>query len=226
MSSVVNRIVLNVPHASPVFPFGKECWESGIEAEIVRWTDWYTDWLFQSGCPMVHSVVYPFSRFFCDVERLENDPLEGIGQGIVYERFNGFRRMLSEADISWIMASYYEHLNRLKSLIRDEHTLLIDCHSFPEDLSNIDICIGFNDDWSKPSESLICLVEAVFHEAGLTVGLNSPYSNSISPDTGFTYQSVMIEVNKGVYMGHGGDPDGLTTLKKIIQTLYARVLVL
>lgn len=81
--------MLNVPHSSPVFPFGKECWDSGIDAEIERWTDWYTDWLFQSADPRVISVVYPFSRFFCDVERLENDPLEAVGQGIIYKQFNG-----------------------------------------------------------------------------------------------------------------------------------------
>jgi putative restriction endonuclease len=28
--------------------------------------------------------------------------------------------------------------------------LLLDCHSFPSELSDVDICIGFNEDWSKP----------------------------------------------------------------------------
>ena len=80
----IERIVLHIPHASPVLPFGRSGWEGGIEAEIVRWTDWYTDWLFASSSrldPLIVSVAYPFSRFFCDAERLEEDPLETVGEG-------------------------------------------------------------------------------------------------------------------------------------------------
>ena len=88
------RIVLNIPHASPVFPFGRGGWEDGIRREIDRWTDWYTDWLFSSASRLdsrIIPVAYLFSRFFCDVERLENDPLEAVGQGIVYERFGDLK---------------------------------------------------------------------------------------------------------------------------------------
>ena len=76
------RIVLHIPHASPVFPFGVSGWEEGIAAEVERWTDWYTDWLFASSSRLdgrIVSVHYPFSRFFCDAERLENDTLESVG---------------------------------------------------------------------------------------------------------------------------------------------------
>lgn len=219
---MLDRIVLNIPHSSPVFPFGKECWDSGIDAEIERWTDWYTDWLFQSANPRVISVVYPFSRFFCDVERLENDPLEAVGQGIIYKLFNGLNRSISPADEEWARRSYYEHIDRLKAAIRDEHTLLIDCHSFPADLSDVDICIGFNEDWSRPYDSVIDLAARTFRDAGYAVGLNMPYANSISPANGFEYQSIMIEVNKKAYLGRSAvlNPDFSSRIKHVLANLY------
>lgn len=216
------RIVLNVPHASPVFPMGKEHWDEGIDVEIERWTDWYTDWLFQSADQRVVSVVYPFSRFFCDVERLENDPLEAVGQGIVYKQFNGLNRSIPPADEDWARCSYYEHINRLKAAIRDEHTLLIDCHSFPADLSDVDVCIGFNEDWSKPQEPIINSVVKIFRDAGYIVGINTPYSNSIAPAMEFEYQSLMIEINKKAYLKRSAIPclDNASRIKQVLARLY------
>ena len=126
-----DRIVLNIPHSSPTFPFGKECWEDGIDDEILRWTDWYTDWLFQSPDARVIPVSYPFSRFFCDVERLEDDPLESVGQGVFYMYFKTIKRHLSAHDESWARQTYREHLERLRAHISGGRTLLLDCHSFP-----------------------------------------------------------------------------------------------
>lgn len=216
------RIVLNVPHSSPVFPLGKENWDVGIDIEIERWTDWYTDWLFQSIDPRVIPVVYPFSRFFCDVERLENDPMESVGQGIIYKQFNGLLRTISSLEEEWVRQSYREHIGRLKTAIQNKHTLLIDCHSFPKDLSNVDICIGFNDDWSKPHDSIIKKVEGVFLSAGYIVGINTPYTNSISPLMAFNYQSIMIEVNKKAYLRSNSvlDKHRSMHLKHILTDLY------
>ena len=221
-----DRIVLNIPHSSSTFPFGKEGWDKGIDAEILRWTDWYTDWLFQSTDSRVISVTYPFSRFFCDVERLEDDPLESVGQGIVYRRFNGLKRSLSRQDEIWAIHSYYEHLSRLRSQINESKVLLLDCHSFPSDLSDVEVCIGFNNDWSCPSEELIGITIDAFESAGYNVGVNCPYSNAIAPQSPYTYKSMMIELNKSTYL------DGLSRLclfraekvKGIIDRLYQHLL--
>ena len=197
-----NRIVLHIPHASPVFPFGQSNWEKGINLEVERWTDWYTDWLFASSTrldPRIIPVSYPFSRFFCDVERLENDPLEKIGQGIVYTRFGSLRRIVSDSEKQFALNSFHEHQQRLVQALTPE-ALLIDCHSFPADLSETEICIDFNDDWSRPDDSLIHMIISHFRSKGYSVGINEPYSNSISPDAGFRYGSLMIEVNKQTYL--------------------------
>ena len=42
----IERIVLHIPHSSPVFPKGYGDWSQGIDEHIVRWTDWFTDWIF------------------------------------------------------------------------------------------------------------------------------------------------------------------------------------
>ena len=202
-------IVLHIPHASPVFPFGPSGWDEGIHHEIDRWTDWFTDWLFASSSrmnPGIVPVVYPFSRFFCDVERLEDDPLEEIGQGIVYRRFGVLERALHENELEFALRSYREHRQRLIRILTPD-TLLIDCHSFPADLSETDICIGINEDWSRPDDDLIDRTVSHFLSKGYSVKVNDPYSNSISPATGFGYRSLMIEVNKRLYLQGGRDLD-------------------
>ena len=201
----IRGIVLHIPHASPVLPFGRSGWDEGIEKEINRWTDWYTDWLFAS-LSLVDSrivpITYPFSRFFCDVERLENDPLEAIGKGRVYRRFGSLKRTLSKDELAFALTSYREHQERLVgALLRGgQGTLLVDCHSFPEDLSDVDVCIGVNDDWSRPEDAFLERVQEHFQKMGYWTEINDPYSNSVSPDCGMLYRSLMIEVNKRTYM--------------------------
>jgi hypothetical protein len=67
-------------------------------------------------------------------------------------------------------------------------------------LSDVDICIGYNEDWSKPNKETIELAVNLFEDCGYKVGINEPYSNSETPDCSFTYQSMMLEVNKKAYM--------------------------
>ena len=201
----IERIVLHIPHASPVLPLGRSGWEEGIEKEVTRWTDWYTDWLFASSSLVEHRIVpvtYPFSRFFCDVERLENDPLEAIGQGRVYRRFGSLERTLSDDLLAFAIRTYEEHRRRLEVALSGggPRTLLVDCHSFPEDLTSIDVCIGVNDDWSSPSDALIEWSVDYFSSRGYSTAVNMPYSNAVSPETGFHYTSLMIELNKRIYL--------------------------
>ncbi|MBR5377600.1 MAG: N-formylglutamate amidohydrolase [Bacteroidales bacterium] len=81
-----------------------------------------------------------------------------------------------------------------------EGALLLDCHSFPKDMGDVDVCIGFNEDWSKPSKELLEYAVNLFEDNSYSVGINYPYSNSEAPACPFTYQSMMLEVNKRVYL--------------------------
>lgn len=81
----------------------------------------------------------------------------------------------------------------------NKDTILIDCHSFPSEIENIDICIGYNNDWSF-DEKIVNIIKTEFENKGYSVALNKPYSNSITPKTNIEYKLVKIEVNKSVYM--------------------------
>ena len=221
LPTIFDRIVLNIPHASPVFPFSVKTWYPDITGHISQWTDWYTDWLFNLAAgtdTRIVPVQFPFSRFFCDVERLENDPLEAIGQGIVYTRFGDCCRNLTPHETATIIDRFYvRHIDRLCAQITPS-TFLLDCHSFPPSLSDIDVCIGVNDDWSYPGDKLLAMVMSVFTAAGFKTDLNNPYSNAISPKLPFPYSSMMIELNKRIYMTENGQLD-YSKVDSIIQAL-------
>ena len=201
------NIVLNIPHASINGVFdpkygGWPCNQYFVNNCLNKWTDWYTDFLFSTLSEQkdVSTVVFPYSRFVCDAERLENDPLEKIGQGIIYKEYGYHKRNdMNEKQIKETMRLWEQHQKSLKKHIKSPNTVLIDCHSFPSDLSDCDICIGHNDDWSYNGKIINGIVK-IFKGMGYTVEINKPFSNSITPQMPFPYTSLMIEVNKRVYM--------------------------
>lgn len=226
----IEKIVLNVPHSSYEDAHVEE-WSdpTAFAREVFRWTDWYTDWIFGSEDLRVDMCRLPMSRFACDVERLLDDPLEQEGRGIVYTRFNGLtRNPLTAEQFERTMEVYRAYHALLKSKVT-KGALLIDCHSFPQELScDIDICIGFNEDQSKPSLALLALVKAHFEEAGYRVAYNRPYGNAIAPATDFVYPSLMIEINKRCYLNDPILPvvnlDKVSALRKVINALYEKLL--
>lgn len=220
----MRNIVLNIPHSSDgkkILDFG---WNEAILPKVEKWTDWHTDKLFAPTQNNIKAVIFPYSRFICDVERLIDDPMEEIGQGIVYTEFEGVKRNFQQTDIAYLMQLYSDHINKLKALL-NEDSILIDCHSFPSELSDIDVCIGFNEDWSKPTQELIDIIRSTFEKENLTIGINEPYSNSISPQMPFAYQSIMIELNKKIYL----DTTEINTqkfgvVKNCIEQIYKELL--
>ena len=108
--------------------------------------------------------------------------------------------------------------------------LLIDCHSFsslPNLLNNnppsdIDICIGYNEDLTRPNKVTIGNIVQYFRSQGYKVGINEPFSNSKTFSIPTEYNSVMIEVNKKLYMDEHTleKNEGFNRLKDDIQSLY------
>jgi N-formylglutamate amidohydrolase len=222
-----DNIVLNIPHAS-VGGLGVAKWNNKVALmkEVRKWTDWFTDVIFvPDNRPGIKSVVADYSRFVVDVERLLDDPMNEIGQGIIYTKFNGLQRTISDEEHMGMMAYYYSYIKQLKSML-NEHSLLIDCHSFPSGLSDVDVCIGVSDDWSCPSEFLIELVMESFRQAGYKVALNTPFSNTIAPPMNFRYDSIMIELNKRIYLNEDSLEllDSARSLKNSLNTLYGVLL--
>lgn len=196
-----NSIVLNVPHSS-IEGLCDSNWtlEPEFFSKVKKWTDWYTDYLFRCNHPNIKMVRSSLSRFVIDTERLLDDPLEEVGQGIIYTSFEKHQRTLHNNEESLLMHYYNSYIQQLRNALTSQ-SLLIDCHSFPSSLSDkIDVCIGYNNDWSKPDDETIKLFVTTFESYGFRVGINDPYSNSISPECKFYYSSIMVELNKSVYM--------------------------
>ena len=199
------RLVLNEPHASleGLFDADKSYWQidaNFMNSVVVKWTDWHTDYLFHGvNDRRIKTVRFPYSRFIVDAERLWNDPMESIGQGIVYKEFDAYRRDIPVESETNLLQLWQWHQQRLSHALQQD-ALLLDCHSFPEELSSVDICIGFNEDWSKPSKETIELAVNHFMDAGYEVGVNYPYSNSETPKCNFRYHSLMLEINKKAYL--------------------------
>ena len=202
------RIVLNEPHASIEGLYDNQLsfWnidERFINDIVLKWTDWHTDFLFHGyRSEKVRTVRFPYSRFIVDAERLWDDPLEQHGQGIVYKQFDGYTRTVPEENEVQLLGLWHWHQQRLRDNLC-EGALLLDCHSFPSEMSDVDICIGFNEDWSKPHKDTLELTVNLFEDNGYKVGINEPYSNSETPDCPFFYQSMMLELNKRSYMEDG-----------------------
>lgn len=221
------RIVLNIPHSSAELP--QNTWIGYIKPEIDKWTDWHTDVIFGSVPEDGHvvPVVFPYSRFYCDVERLaQNEPMEALGQGVFYTRFNGCVRRETTELANHVTSLHQDHLSRLSANIVCDETLLIDCHSFPEEIApTVDICLGWNEDSSKPSDSLITQMKEYFENCGYQVAYNRPYSNSITPPSEYNYHSVMIELNKRLYLSNNNPiSSNIKHLTGILQDLYKNIL--
>jgi len=114
-----------------------------------------------------------------------------------------------------------------------DNRLLIDCHSFsalPNLLNStppdIDICIGYNDDETCPDMVVIGNIVQYFKSLGYKVGINKPFSNSKTFSVPVAYHSVMIEVNKRIYMNEYTleKTNGFKRLKQNIQSLYEKLL--
>jgi N-formylglutamate amidohydrolase len=220
-----DRIVLAIPHATRIIQSQEWSDRELVERDADRWTDWRTDELFECRSARIFTVFGGVSRFDVDLERLENDPLEAAGQGRLYTRsHSGAVRTLTDSRAGELIGMWSQYRTVLSNLLV-EQTLLIDCHSFPEDVSPIDICIGCNQDWSCPSDVLIERIERYFTRLGYRVGINDPYSNSITPSESRCYQSLMIEVNKKTYLDdqYRLSESGIL-LRGELHKLYARLL--
>lgn len=222
-------IVLNEPHASVegLYDADKSFWNidsTFLNDVVIKWTDWHTDYLFHGLQDYrIATVRFPYSRFIVDAERLWNDPMESIGQGIVYKEFDSYQRDIPDESEQNLLNLWHWHQSRLRNALRED-ALLLDCHSFPAEMSDVDICIGYNEDWSKPSKVVIEMAVNHFMDYGYKVGVNYPYSNSETPDCDFTYHSLMLEVNKKAYLRPGSILLQDNDLRGVITSFQKRLL--
>lgn len=216
-----NTTILHIPHASTVIPeqYAPSFCREVLSHEIDVMTDWFCDELFDCGR---RKIVFPVSRLVCDVERFRNDEDEvmaDIGMGVTYERTSelGFLRHVTEKERQEILARYYDpHHDKLTKAVEESlnaagHCLIVDCHSFypsvlPYELrrepDRPEFCIGTSDDHT-PADVTEALIRFLTGQ-GYRVKVNSPFAGTMVPIKSYRkdkrVKSLMIEVNRGLYM--------------------------
>jgi N-formylglutamate amidohydrolase len=236
------NLLLHIPHSSKSFPKDSHYSFTDLDNEERLLIDYYTDELFipLQKSEYITPLVFPYCRLYCDVERLVNDSLENDGLGIRYLRkiptgrgysFT-FRKYNTKENAFSLYVDFHAKVS--KSIVKmSDCRLLIDCHSFsalPNLLNStppdIDICIGFNDDETCPDKVVIGNIVQYFKSLGYKVGINEPFSNSKSFDVPIKYHSIMIEVNKKLYMDETTQEKkvGFFKLKREINSLYELLL--
>lgn len=202
----MNKLLLAIPHSSAVLgrletsnPLLGE-----IRFEALNHADLYTDELFY--LPGAKRVLSPLSRYSVDVERFWDNDKEvcyAKGQGKFYTRLNSGKQYRSEQEIPVSYKRvYWEYHWALQEYIDAKQAdFLVDCHSFNDPKREYaDICLGWNEDETKPAAWLIDKICACLKEAGLSVSFNTPYCGSMTVSSVQPYKSLMIEVNKNLYL--------------------------
>ncbi len=236
-----HNILLHIPHSSTIFPEESKTRFDDLDYEERLLIDYYTDELFipTQEDHRISSIVFPYCRLYCDVERLINDPLEKEGLGISYSRwvdkdkYSQIHRSFSSIHSVFKLYADFHTEASMKLLETSGSKLVIDCHSFSSHPNllcptppDIDICIGYNDDETVPNKVTIGNIVQYFRTKGYKVGINTPFSNSKTFSVPNEYYSVMIEVNKRLYMDEKtlNKTDGFVKLKSSIQSLYRLLL--
>ena len=77
-----------------------------------------------------------------------------------------------------------------------------------------------------PDKDLLSQIESMFRSRGYKTAFNKPYSNSYAPKTRFGYPSLMIELNKSIYMDADGSMDNEKSEKIMaaIREMYEMIL--
>ena len=237
-------IILHIPHSSLTVPEeALHQYDAGyLQEELQLLTDRYTDELF--ALPYT-SIVFPYSRLFCDVERFRDDAQEEMsqkGMGTIYTRThdNIEYRKVSAEEKEIILCEYYDaHHQKFEKLVDEKlkeygEALIIDSHSFNpyplphenDKTERPDICIGVDD--FHTDEKLTLYLKDCFERKDYSVKINSPFQGSIVPLKHYgrnkNVSSVMIELNRKLYMNRLGEKTGnFQKLKDDISEIILRL---
>ena len=218
------NIILAIPHANGA-PLDFDWRNVPAVAKLVRlWIDWHTDKLFAVEDGRIAVVKGRLSRFDCDDERLEDEPDRicryaiDAGMDIQTIKASNWNARLAE----WFR--YRAEL--MSATARGDRPLIVDCHSFPSEFCNdVDVCIGFNEDATKPDVGVLEWIMDRFISAGYRTSYNRPYSNAIAP-YGYRGHSVMIEINKRCYLADDemSIGPGFDTMHDTLVSIYSALL--
>ena len=242
---VPRYLVFHVPHDGQQFPEELMASVCVPEEEFMTYHEIMRDTDIGKIIPeqyRTQTMYYHFdvSRLLCDVERLigPEEIMERYGVGFCYEKaFDGKIIKHVTDELKEKTEKYYQsHHRRLDRIcMENARILLLDIQSYSDEIvpreywkaeiSSPDICIGTNERFTPPT--LTKIVRRRFEEAGLSTSVNYPYSGTYIPNTVHSgesscdFVSVMVAVNKRVYMDQEGkpNPDKIQILRKLVQTI-------
>jgi N-formylglutamate deformylase len=235
-------LILHIPHSSTTIPAAYRSMylhPEQLDELILSLTDLYTDELF--ACDEADTLIFPVSRFLCDVERFRDKAQEEMtqrGMWICYTKtpFGDDLARFDQSHEQHIVNTYYDAHHRRFShtvgaaLARHDQAIIIDCHSFPDQLPYYpagkcpDICIG-TDSYHTPAP-LLEYCRSYFLNLGYTAAVNHPFSGAIVPMEWYRkdkrVQSLMIEVNRNLYCQKDGRKSSdFSTVRHDLHTLLA-----
>ena len=234
---IKNSILFHIPHASSKIPYAENYpdWLLAIyEKDLV--TDIDVEKIFD--IPKIKKIKANFSRIFCDVERMLDrvEPLFERGRGFFYTKTDKGELLRNDEFKSFVLKNYYlKHHAKLekaveKKLNENDVVYIIDCHTFNDiplntDLDKTmprpDICLGTND-FHTP-QFLTNYIKHSFEKNGYSVAINTPYKDTIVPlkflKNDKRVNSIMIEINKRLYMTDSGEND-IKKLNSIIKEIF------
>lgn len=218
-ASNLNKYVIHIPHSSLLIPdsFRKRLIidEKYFEEENMLMCDYLVDKFIPKDFNNI--VKFKYSRMYCDVERYADDNIEEMskyGMGVLYTKESNGKVFVkrNKKDNDFVINKIYkEHHTRLDNFVEDiinkyGKCFIIDLHSFSDEFvdkifhkrNNPDICLGING--SNYDKELLVKTIAHFKKYGYSVKINYPYSGSIISNRYPEVKSMMIEINKRVYL--------------------------
>ena len=212
-------MILHIPHSSIQIPQEYlSSYRNLTQNDFNLLTDWYTEELYRFDSS--NTIIYPYSRIFCDVERFRNDELEYMnkfGMGVTYTKgvSGNIIRDLSDKQSEEIKKKYYDPHHQILNLAVEEELkdngkcMIVDCHSFPDELVPFmesavrpDFCLG-SDNFHTPKE-LLTNIKNYLISNGYCVEINEPFSGSMVSSQHYkknrNVNSILIEVNRKLYL--------------------------
>ncbi len=240
----LNSLIFHIPHSSIKIPneFKNDFIDENItNNEINLLTDFYTHEIFN--IENTTKLIFPYSRVFCDVERLpdEDEIMYKVGRGFYYTKTDcgNDLRIENKLNKDLIYNNYYKkHHDELNNLVKEKLknnslAIIIDCHSYSDkpfktDLiqtnNRPDFCLG-TDSYHTPNW-LIDIIYLHLTNLGFSVTINNPYEGTIIPLEYYNKNNnvlgIMIEVNRKLYLNNDNSKniDDVKILNDIFNKLF------
>ena len=231
MMKKFEKIVAWLPHTGLYLPNVKESPDfAKLRQDALLLADEQVDRLYSF---LPNKITSDYSRFVVDLERYLDDskePMSTRGMGYLYNRLidgTHFDRTIFGDETYFTQYYKHKHTQLKESIERiGNGAILLDLHSFnpvplPCDIdkkpNRPDVCLGFNEDDTKPEDSILAALQEHFEDNGLKVAFNTPFSGAMTTNTHVKYKALMIEVNKRCYLQNHQLTKGLYRMSYILR---------